>query len=212
MFEGKIYGPDFRLLQSFCQVDSPFLPPPPRPGTKPAAKIDYNVIGECLDFDAADGKIFLADSRKGFFISVFNQKGDLLYEINNKYKKIKVPEAFEEEYMREERKSENWERLKMLYNYVFKEYYPPFFTFKVSDRKIYAVTYEKTEEKYEVVVMDPGGNVLKRSFAFPLDPTKREVHGFPPYSTTYDISKDHIYYLVEDPEAETWELYVSPLD
>lgn len=211
VFEGKIYGPGFQLLKSFCQVDSPFLPPPPRPGTKPAAKIDYDVIGECVDFDAADGKIFLADSRKGFFISVFNHKGDLLYEINNKYKKIKVPEAFEEEYMREERKSKNWERSKMLYNYVFKDYYPPFFTFKVSGRKIYAVTYEKTAGRYEVVVMDPGGNVLKRSFAFPPDPMKREVHGFPPYSTTYDICKDHIYYLVEDPEAETWELHVSPV-
>lgn len=212
VYEGKIYGPDFQLLKSFCQVDSPFLPPPPRPGTKPAAKVNYDVIGECLDFAAADGNIFLADSRKGFFISVFSHKGDLLYEIDNKYKKIKVPEAFEEEYMREEKKSKNWERSKMLYNYVFKEYYPSFFTFKVSDHKIYAVTHEKKEGKHEVVVMDLGGNILKRSFVFPLDPMEREVYGFPSYSTTYDISKDHIYYLVEDPEEETWELHTSPIN
>lgn len=206
-FEGKLYGSDFRFLKSFVVVDSPFLPPPPPPGSRPANKTDYDVIEECLEFTAADGKIFLADSRKGFFISVYDHNGNLLYEINNKYKKIKVPAGFEEEYMTELKKSPRWERLNMVYNFVFREYYPPFFSVKVKDGKIYALTYEKKEGKHEVVVLDLKGSELNRSFFFPLDPIERQVHDFPLYSTVYDISKGDIYYLVENEDTEAWELH-----
>jgi len=206
-FEGKIYGADFGLLKSFAVVDSPYLPPPPPPGSKPANKTDYNVIEENLEFTAAAGKIFLADSRKGFFIAVFDHNGNPLYEINHKYKKIKVPSDFEENYMKELKKSAGWERLNILYNFIFREYYPPFFSIKVKDGKIFALTYEKKQGKHEVVVMDLEGKELNRSFAFPPDPMERQVHGFPLYSTSYDISEGSIYYLVENEDTETWELH-----
>lgn len=210
-FEGKVYGPDYQLLRSFAEVDSPFLPPPPPPGVKPAKKVDVQVIEDCLEFTAAHEKIFLADSRKGFFISVFDHKGDLLYEKNNKYKKIKVPDDYKENFMKELRKSDRWEQLNTVYNYVFKDHYPPFFSIKVRDERIYALTYDQEEGKREVVVMDLSGKVIGRSFAFPLDPARRELSGFPLYSTTYDISWGNIYYMVENEETESWELYVSKI-
>lgn len=208
VYLGKIYKDDYTFLKQFYMGISPSLPPPPRAGTKPV-KVDFDVIGECLDFAVDDNKIFVADSRKGLFISVFDHKGNLLYEINKKYKKIKVPAAFKENYMKEQKESENWEQLKMRFNYIFKEHYPAFFTFKIKDHKIYVATYEKKGGKYGVKVMDLDGNILKRSFAFLPDPMDREVYGFPNYSTTYDICDNKVYYLKENQESDMWELRVS---
>jgi hypothetical protein len=76
---------------------------------------------------------------------------------------------------------------------------------------LYAVTYEKKEGKFEVVVMDLQGNVLKRSFVFPKAPGDREVYGFSLFSTAYDIAGDKIYHLVENEETERWELHVEAI-
>jgi hypothetical protein len=208
VFLGKIYKEDYTFFKQFYVGHSPSLPPPPRAGTKPV-KVDFDVIGECLDFDVYDDKIFVADSRKGLFISVFDHNGNRLYEIDKEYKKIKVPDASKESYMKEQKESENWEQLKMRFNYIFKEYYPAFFTFKINDYKIYVATYEKKEGKYEVKVMDLKGNILRCSFAFLPDPMDREVWGFPHYSTTYDICNNKTYYLKENPASDMWELHIS---
>jgi len=208
VYVGKIYDQDYRFLKQFYMGNSPSLPPPPRAGTKPV-KVDFDVIGECLEFAVDDDKIFVADSRKGLFISVFNHNGNLLYEINKKYEKIKVTSAFKENFMKEQKESEDWDQLKMRFNFSFKEYYPAFFTFKIRDHKIYVITYEKKEGKYTVKVMDLKGNILNRSFAFLPNPMEREIYGFPNYSTTYDICNNKIYYLKENQESDMWELHIA---
>ena len=180
--------------------------PPARPGTKPK-KADFDVIADCLDYGITDNKIFIADSRKGFFIKVFDHQGTPLYEITPPYEKIKVPETFKRNYMKETRESKNWERIKMAHNFIFKEYYPAFFSFKIKDRRLYLTTYAEKYKKYEMVVMDLKGKEIARVFVFPFNPFNRSIHAFNPVSSSFDISKNNLYYLQENPESEMWELY-----
>lgn len=121
------------------------------------------------------------------------------------------PGEFKEEYMQEQCSSANWERLNQMFDYKFKEYFPAFFSFKIDNQKIYVTTYEKKEDNYEIVVLDPEGNILERSFCFPLHPLQRISRRFVSYSNEYDIFDDNIYYLVENKDTEEWELHSAEI-
>lgn len=149
----------------------------------------------------------MADSRKGLYIDVFNDQGTLLYEIDNEYEKIKIPKSFKDEYMKKRRESDNWQQLKARYEYIFKDYYPAFFAVKLADKKIYAATYAKENEKYELVEMDLKGKTLRRSFSFPLDRERRIMDGLIPYSHEFDIYRGGIYYLMYNDENSWYELH-----
>jgi len=203
---GKIYDPELNELKVFYNGGKPQVPPPPR-ADAPPQKIRWEVIPDCLDFDVMEGKIFVADSRKGLYIGVFNDQGTLLYEIEKEYEKIKVPKSFRDEYMKERKESDNWEQLKARFEYVFKDYYPAFFTFKLAEGKIYVVTYAKEDDKYELVKMDLKGKTLRRSFSFPLDRERRIMDGLIPYSNEFDIYGGEIYYLMYNDENSCYELH-----
>ncbi len=204
--QGKIYDSEFKELKVFYKGGKPQVPPPPR-ADAPLQKIRWEVIPDCVDFDVTEEKIFVADSRKGFYIGVFDAQGDFLYEIDNEYEKMKVPKSFKRDYMEEREKSDNWEQLKTRFDYVFKDDYPAFFTVKLADAKIYAVTYAKKGGQYELVEMDLEGKTLRRSFSFPLDKGKRMMQGLVPYGNEYDIHEGYIYYLAYNDETSWYELH-----
>jgi len=203
---GKIYDQELSELKVFYNGGKPQVPPPPR-ADAPPQKIRWEVIPDCLDFDVMESKIFVADSRKGFYIGVFNDHGTQLYEIDNKYEKIKVPKSFRDDYMKERKESDNWEQLKASFEYVFRDYYPAFFTVKLAEGIIYAATYAKKNGKYELVQMDLEGKILRRSFSFPLDRERRIMDGLIPYGNEFDIHKGKIYYLVYNDENSRYELH-----
>jgi hypothetical protein len=190
----------------FYKGSRPQVPPPPR-ADAPPQKIRWEVIPDCVDFDVTEEKIFVADSRKGFYIGVFNAQGNLLYEIDKEHDKVKVPKSFKSEYMKEREQSDNWDQLKARFDYVFKDHYPAFFTVKLADAKIYAVTYTKKGGKHELVEMDLKGKILSRSFSFPLDKGKRIMQGLVPYGNEFDIHKRYIYYLTYNDETSWYELH-----
>jgi hypothetical protein len=205
IFKADLYDKNFNLLKKFYQGGPPQLLPPRRGA--PPKKVELDVVYDYLDLAVTHRRIFIADSRKGFFIAVFDHQGHPLYEINKDYNKLKIPGEFKEEYLREQRSSPNWERLKQMFDYKFKEYFPAFFSFKIDNQKIYVTTYEKKEDNYEIVALDLEGNILKRSSCFPLHPLQRTSRRFVSYSNEYDIFDDNIYYLVENKDTEEWELH-----
>ena len=82
---------------------------------------------------------------------------------------------------------------------------------RIDNQKIYVTTYEKKEDNYEIVVLDLEGNILERSFCFPLHPLQRTSRRFVSYSNEYDIVNDNIYYLVENKDTEEWELHTTEI-
>lgn len=156
-------------------------------------------------------KIFVVDTRKGFYIVVFNSEGKQLYEINKGYKKIKVPQSFKDQTIDKFKKFPNWEDMKTRFKFAFLDYYPAvhFSSFRVADDKIYAFTYETRGEeknkKRELVILDLKGKVLKRIFL----PVPGETA--PLLMNKSYIYKDMYYYLFENEDKEMWELHAVEL-
>lgn len=210
-FVGKIYGKNLALLKEYYDAGEPSLPPPPPPGVKPAEKIDFNALHYCVDFDVSDGKIYIADSRKGMYAAIFDANGKLLKEINIDSKKLSVTKEFKEDFMKSQREHPQWEQRKKLFNFVFPEYYPAFFTFKVKGDKLYFATYDRKDGNYQLVVADMNGKSLKRSYSFPMDPFGDYPDFFVPFSSNFDIADDTIFYLEENDDKEMWELHIKDI-
>lgn len=207
---GNIYNEQFEQIKEIYRGGPPQLLPPPRPGTK-VIKRDFDVIPDYVDVAVAQDKVFIADTRQGFFLAVFDQNGKLLYEIRKTYKKVKVPKEFKETFWQELQESENYEDLKRRFNYVIRDDYPAFFSFKLSDQKIYITTYAQENQMYELVSLDFTGNLINRSFDFPLDPERNTLTGIVSFSNEYVIQGTMLYYLEYNEDSSAFELHAHKI-
>ncbi len=207
----NLYDPQFELIAELYQGDSPALLPPPPPGKK-VVKVDYQVIPNCLEVAVHEGRIFVADSRKGFFIAVFNGAGTHLEDWAKDYRRIKVPEEFKRMFWEETRAADNWEQQKQRFNYIIRDHYPAFFSMKIQQGRMYLTTYAQKDGLYEVVVLDLQGNLVKRAFSCPLDPEVRLLRGIAPFSNEYVIRNETFYYLVLNEDSMLYELHAHALD
>jgi hypothetical protein len=81
-----------------------------------------------------NGQIYISDTQKGFYITVFDDHGNHLLTIDKSREVEKVP------------------NFPLLHQYC------------VSGDKIYAVTYKKKDNKTEMIVLDLKGRILKRLY------------------------------------------------
>jgi hypothetical protein len=146
-------------------------------------------------------RIYIFDTTKGFFVSVLDASGKKLFEINKEYKRLKVSEEYKNERMRKKREEPNFEQWSKMANFVFPEYFPAFRTVRISGDKIYFITYKNIDKKYETIVTDLKGNVLRRTI-IPVVPDDRFL---------FTINKDKFYYIIENEDEEMWELHAADL-
>ncbi len=103
----------------------PTFPPPPPSRREGASAVRKNVltIRDYADLLVYEDKIYVADSRKGLFISVFNEQGNPLYEISHKIPSIKVPDDLRDPSGRK-------------YDDVTREFFPAFINFRIDADRI----------------------------------------------------------------------------
>lgn len=198
-----IYDKDLNPVKELSS-GLPNLPPMVPPGGAP--KRDLDLIGDCWNYLVYKDKIFVADTRKGFYFKVLDFKGKELYEINLSYKKINVRKEDKERFMNRIKSSRDWDKNKNYFNVIFRDTFPAFACFHIADDKIYAYTYKMKGEKYEIIVMDLKGKILKRAYV---------GHNLPNTNTfknRFSISNDNIYYIREDFEKESWDLYIDKIE
>ena len=135
---GRIYGPDLKPLRAFYGDLPAGPPPPPPPGSSmPTAKSDALLIRDYGEISVDDNKIYVADSRKGFAISVFDENGALLREIKHPFERVKVPPSFIEGIVKEWKASKYWETIYAHKNPVVPEYFPDIVSIKIDGGRIY---------------------------------------------------------------------------
>lgn len=220
---GRLYGSDFRMIKEFygqipLQVPPPPPPPPAPPGQRTEAKGDnaavvkeeYQAIPECIDFAVAENKIFVADTRRGFHIAVFDSLGVPLYEINQDYVALPVPPEYDLALKKKLNETQGW--LNQVAEIKFRDSFPAFYSFKIADGKIYISTYAEKDGLYELVVMNLKGDVLKRSFSFPLGPSYDSMYdNFNVAKNRYAISGGKIYYLAKSSNNGSYEVRIEEL-
>jgi hypothetical protein len=220
---GRLYNSDLRMIKEFygeipLQIPPPPPPPPLPPGPKTDAKDDsaavakkeYQAVPECIDLAVAEGKIFVADTRKGFHIAVFDSSGVPLYEINQNYVALPVPPDYISTLKKKLNETQGW--LNKVADIKFRDFFPAFYSFKIADGKIYVSTYAEKDGLHELVIMNLRGDILERSFSFPLDPSYDSMYNnFNVAKDRYAISADKIYYLAKNTKDGSFEVRIEEL-
>jgi beta-lactamase regulating signal transducer with metallopeptidase domain len=216
---GCLFDSELRQVREFY-AEVPFLAPPPPPPQRgqmdskgeqaSIVKKDYQAIPDCIDFAVAENKIFVADTRKGFHIAVFDSLGTPLYEINKDYVALSVPPKYSAALMKKLQTTQSW--LNQVANIKFRDSFPAFYSFKIADGKIYVSTYAEKDGLHELVAMNFKGDVLNRSFTFPLGPSYESMYNnFNLAKDQYAILGNKIYYLVKSKTKNSSELRIRNL-
>ena len=159
-----------------------------------------------------DNKIFIADSKKGFFIDVYKPDGTHLYSIKKDIKKIKVTDAFKqkvENYV----KTKDPQLWKIIEKYaVYYDYFPHFNSITFGDNKIYVTTFKEKGGKHEIIILDLKGNILEKVFV----PFKsfRLFTEIPPYTIptlNYGLKDNKLYEVLPNPSGDGFELHVTAI-
>ncbi|MCJ7578937.1 MAG: hypothetical protein MUP98_00200, partial [Candidatus Aminicenantes bacterium] len=213
---GNIYNSEFEQIRQFYET-IPFRtsppPPPPKPGSKTAPAIineDFEVIRDYVSYEVSEDKIFVADTRKGFFIAVFDSKGQPLYEINHPYKETKVPKQFKDAFYDRIQQSDHADELFRRNNYLFRKVFPAFVEFQINDGKIYVTTSIHKDNLYEIAVLDLKGEILKRSLSLPSKLYLRALHNNLG-TRVYAIHDNKIYSLDYNDDEEIYKLHIHAL-
>jgi beta-lactamase regulating signal transducer with metallopeptidase domain len=220
---GRLYDSDLQFVKEFygeIPIEAPPPPPPPPapPGQttepkKEAAAIikrEYQAIPDCIDLAVAEDKIFVADTRKGFHVAVFDSSGLPLYEINHDYVSLPVPTEYSSSLRKKLDDTQAW--LNKVADIKFRETFPAFYSFNIADGKIYIATYAEKEGLNELVVMNLSGDILKRSFSFPLPPSYDSMYNnFNVAKNRYAISGGKLYYLAKSTAGSGYEVRIQEI-
>lgn len=185
----KTYTKDFKPVKELCSWQGRGAIIISKGSTK---KFDFEVIRDYIVYEVYGDRIYLGDTRKGFFISVYDSSGNKLYDINREYKKKRITEDYKTKHKNDAEKDR---RLKNI-NFVFPEYFPAYERFELRNGKIYTWTYEKKEGKKELIILDLKGNILEKTFLT--------------WQRFYSIDNGKYYYLLEN-DAEECELHVETI-
>lgn len=205
---GRIYDLNWKPVRDFgARFPSPTpAPPPPAGAPRKEPKSDIDVIRHCADAVFADGKIYLADSRQGFYMGVYDTGGEKIGEIRVPLPLLKVPSEEKKRLVEEWREARK--NVLHLYNPVVADTYPAFFAFRLDGDKIRVVTPAKKDGRYEILTLDRKGKILGRAFSFPLELSWR----YPPaVNGRFDILDGRLYAVDYNDETEQYELRVTPL-
>ncbi|UCH92993.1 MAG: hypothetical protein JSV88_22250 [Candidatus Aminicenantes bacterium] len=159
---------------------------------------EMEMVRDHLRYDVSGENVFVGDTKKGFFIEVFNSKGNKLYQIKKEYEKLEVTDEYKNNRMESMKKSPYFNQVKDRFKFTWRKYFPAFGNFSINNGKIYVFTYKKKDKdkKREVIVMDLKGSILKKTFL--------------PDGVISSINNDRFYYLKEN-EEEEWELFVESI-
>lgn len=157
---------------------------------KKTNKMDVQFIRECHDYHVENDKIFVANTEKGFSISVFDAKGMFLHEIVKPYVKIEISNNEMERMLADFRDAigeVEYHKRKKRYHYTFPKHYPAFSGFTIDDGKIYVFLFPIKMGKQTIRVLDLNGEDIG-TVAVPSDVIDPSV-------SVFCVSGGSYYYL-----------------
>lgn len=154
-------------------------------------------------YDTYRDKVLVSDWRNSC-IYVYNDKGEKIHHIKLEYKRVKMTAELKKQYVKLYKEEDpywraRWENLKKWF--VYPEYLPVVWYFKVADEKIYIFTHKTKNKKQEILVLDMKGKLLKRLY---LPMVRWDIMGLMPFT----IKNDRLYQLVENEETEQCDLHM----
>ena len=161
-------------------------------------KQDYKFVNDFIGYQVCNNKIFIGDTRKGFYIKVYDENGRFLYDINKKITLIKITDDQLEKFKIEWQNNSTFETaFKEKINLVFPEYIPAFKYFTVNNNRIYVQTYHTVKKKFKFHVLDLKGKEISIKYLPVYNNNNKPLYCFD--------YKNYVY-LEENEDDEVWEL------
>jgi len=202
------YDQNFKKIKSLYKKESKI---------KPLERVikEARFAAPIVTFQCWEDRIFLANGHKGFYIEIFDERGQSLKVIKKEYEKIKITESEKKRLIEDFKNRLNlriqnrWEYFKKVagdFDKMFPEYFPAMQSISVSNNKLYVRTYKRKKGngnwKEEYVILDLKGNIVKKVFL--------------PYAKTNLMSfKNGIFYYLEMKDyedGEEWELHYEKIE
>jgi hypothetical protein len=137
-------------------------------------------------------------------IHIFNKDGEKLCLIKPNCDKLEVSEqhkkAIHDFFILI--KSVIYQRFKK--NLKYPKYFPAVRDIAVADKKIYVIPYKKKQEKFEILIYDLEGKLLKKIL---LSLAEMDLIHLSPFS----IANGKVYQLIEDLDKEEWSLHITEI-
>jgi hypothetical protein len=175
---------------------------------QPGKKINPMIlvfIEEAFTFYNDNGKLFCLTQHDGV-VHIFDENGKEIQTIAGNYPKVKLTVELKDQYDRffseDIRFKNGYKAIKSRNMLEFPEYLPLVRAYRVSDGKVYMITFNQKNEKFETFIFNVQGKLLKKSFLPLLKPNIMEIYPF-------TMFKDKIYQLVENEEEEEWQLRIT---
>lgn len=161
---------------------------------RPDKKFAKNYINHYIRHQVYKDRIYVSDTRKGFYFEVFNNQGNKLYIIDKKYKKYPVTQGYKDNALE---KSSKYSRRRI--KWVFPKYHPAFRFFKINNEKITVMKPAIKEIEKPIVQLDLKGNkLLERAPVY----NKKMIGGL---GKRYNKKT---FVLIENSD-EDWELHIE---
>ena len=164
-------------------------------------------------FQVYRNRIFMTGTEDDLVLHIYNLEGEKSLDIRLQYVRIPVSEAQRSEHFDRLLNRPGWdayfdsreEYTRYLNQRIrYPEQFPAVMDMMVADGRIYLVTYDQQDGLREVLVLDPGGNMLSRQMVpFRM---KSELEFFP-----FTIGNGLLYQLIPSEETGEWYLYTTPI-
>ncbi len=161
----------------------------------PATAFTYNPVYK--------GRIYANVNAREFRIDVFDADGKKVDNILKNYPKIPVPSTFREKALDYFKTSPRYRNIMEIIRKILKvrHHYPPIRDLRIREDHIYALTFKRKGELWELIKMDLKGKELGRTF---IKLSEYEYFSF--YPIFFSIYKNQVYTLVENPDDEVWTI------
>jgi hypothetical protein len=190
-----IYNSSFNLVKTIFQSPNPFeidiLP-----GNQ---KQPYPVIHDNISLDVYEERIYIADSRKGFYFKVFDSHGKWLHDIKADVPPTRVSDPFRTRLLEKLKSEPWWKQFENKLEPVFPEFLPEIRFFTIQHNKIYVQTFIEKEDDALFRIHDLTTKKMSTIYL------PRACDGALKW---YDIQKGDYYYLRENEDTDMWELFV----
>ena len=155
-----------------------------------------------------DDKLFIIAGKHGFAIDIFDTKGNKINRIFKKMKTPKVPDEYKKKTIQWFKTSPNY---KNFWNFMktrvgFKSHFPPIYAMFVGTNSLFVLTSVTKGDQRECIVMDYNGNEKRRMMLF-----APEIYGMD-YNFFANVHENYYYWIIENDDDETWELYKEKIE
>lgn len=170
-------------------------------------KRNVSPISGCRKYIVENDRIYIADTKKGFFFVVFNAKGKKLVEINKNVEERKVTNHEKKRLSDDFRNfwGNRWDWWKSRFNLVFPKYYPSYLNYSVYNKKIFIIMYPNMLENTQIILItNEKGHLLKEKKIRAID---HDIIN----NNQYYIFKEDMYYLKANVDTGNYFIHIVSL-